>query len=215
MNKVYKALNVFLIAYNFVMLFEILAAVIASRPDFIMRFRLGLNGDRVFIQWMILFLLFLFEYLFFLRKNVSRKTLVLSAIMTVLNFYLSYLFLFIHTPDIFTARDLAFATKRFFTHLPLLYFGEILLGLSFLVIVKLKSKKGFHGAKVNAFISAGRVVFLWLSSMPLLIMEGSGASVDDVNKAAFAIILISAVCFLVSFVLELATDFILCSYHLT
>ena len=60
MNKVYKALNVFLIAYNFVMLFEILAAVIASRPDFIMRFRLGLNGDRVFIQWMILFLLFMF-----------------------------------------------------------------------------------------------------------------------------------------------------------
>ena len=170
MNSFYKVFNLILFIHNLFIIVGILLAVIALRVDF-MLYYLALNGDTVFFQWIVIFILFLIEFLFYLKKIVNRKKLIFSIIVIIVHYYLTYLCMFTHTPDFLTLADLIFSTKRFFLHMPLMYYWFILQGLSYIIVAIIKHKKQLHGFRINASLSIYRVIFLWLSLLPFLLFD--------------------------------------------
>lgn len=162
MNSFYKVFNLILFIHNLFIIVGILLAVIALRVDF-MLYYLAFNGDTVFFQWIIIFILFLIEFLFYLKKIINRKKLIFSIIVIIIHYYLTYLCMFTHTPDFFTLADLIFSTKRFFLHMPLMYYWFILQGLSYIILAKIKNEKQLRGFRINASLSIYRVSFLRLS----------------------------------------------------
>lgn len=158
MNSFYKVFNLILFIHNLFIIVGILLAVIALRVDFMLHY-LALNGDTVFFQWIIIFILFLIEFLFYLKKIINRKKLIFSIIVIIIHYYLTYLCMFTHTPDFFTLADLIFSTKRFFLHMPLMYYWFILQGLSYIVLAKVKNEKQLQGFRINASLSIYRVSF--------------------------------------------------------
>ena len=130
MNSLYKVFNLILFIHNLFIIVGILLAVIALRVNF-MLYYLALNGDTVFFQWIVIFILFLIEFLFYLKKIINRKNLIFSIIVIIIHYYLTYLCMFTHTPDFFTLADLIFSTKRFFSahafNVLLVYFARIII----------------------------------------------------------------------------------------
>lgn len=90
MNSFYKVFNLILFIHNLFIIVGILLAVIALRVDF-MLYYLAFNGDTVFFQWIIIFILFLIEFLFYLKKIINRKKLIFSIIVIIIHYYLTYL----------------------------------------------------------------------------------------------------------------------------
>ena len=90
MNSFYKVFNLILFIHNLFIIVGILLAVIALRVDFMLHY-LALNGDTVFFQWIIIFILFLIEFLFYLKKIINRKKLIFSIIVIIIHYYLTYL----------------------------------------------------------------------------------------------------------------------------
>ena len=206
MNSFYKVFNLILFIHNLFIIVGILLAVIALRVDF-MLYYLALSGDMVFFQWIIIFILFLIEFLFYLKKIINRKKLIFSIIVIIIHYYLTYLCMFTHTSDFFTLADLIFSTKRFFLHMPLMYYWFILQGLSYIILSIVKNKKQLQGFRINASLSIYRVIFLWLSLLPFLLFDKT----NEINLKEFIIgfILVSLIYFIISFIIELSIDFIL------
>ena len=75
MNRFYKFFNLVLFIHNLFIIVEILLTVIASKSDFMMYY-LAPTGCSVFFQWIIIFILFLSEFLFYLKNIVNRKNLI-------------------------------------------------------------------------------------------------------------------------------------------
>lgn len=84
MNSFYKVFNLILFIHNLFIIVGILLAVIALRVDFMLHY-LALNGDTVFFQWIIIFILFLIEFLFYLKKIINRKKLIFSIIVIIVH----------------------------------------------------------------------------------------------------------------------------------
>ena len=85
MNSFYKVFNLILFIHNLFIIVGILLAVIALRVDF-MLYYLAFNGDTVFFQWIIIFILFLIEFLFYLKKIINRKKLIFSIIVIIIHY---------------------------------------------------------------------------------------------------------------------------------
>ena len=206
MNSFYKVFNLILFIHNLFIIVGILLAVIALRVNF-MLYYLALNGDTVFFQWIIIFILFLIEFLFYLKKIINRKNLIFSIIVIIIHYYLTYLCMFTHTPDFFTLADLIFSPNRFFLHMPLMYYWFILQGLSYIILAKVKNEKQLQGFRINASLSIYRVIFLWLSLLPFLLFNKT----NEINLKEFIIgfILVSLIYFIISVIIELSIDFIL------
>ena len=206
MTSFYKGFNLILFIHNLFIIVGILLAVIALRVDF-MLYYLALNGDTVFFQWIVIFILFLIEFLFYLKKIVNRKKLIFSIIVIIFHYYLTYLCMVTYKPDFFTLPDLIFSTKRFFLHMPLMYYWFILQGLSYIIVAIIKHKKQLHGFRINASLSIYRVIFLWLSLLPFLLFNKT----NEINLKEFIIgfILVSLIYFIISVIIELSIDFIL------
>ena len=206
MNRFYKFFNLVLFIHNLFIIVGILLTVIASKSDFMMYY-LALTGCSVFFQWTIIFILFLIEFLFYLKNIVNRKNLIFSIVVIIVHYYLTYLCMFTHTPDFFTLPELIFSTKRFFLHILLMDYWFILQGLSYIIVAIIKHKKQLHGFRINASLSIYRVFFLWLSLLPFLLFDKT--NVIDLNEFIIVFILVSLIYFIISFMIELLIDFIL------
>ncbi|NVP24315.1 hypothetical protein [Treponema phagedenis] len=206
MNRFYKVFNLGLFIYNLFIIGGIALAVSALNVDFMMYY-LALNGDRAFFQWIIIFILFLIEFLFYLKNSINRKNVIFSIIVILIHYYLTYLCMFTHTPDVFTFSDVIFFTKRFFLHMPLMYYWFILQGLSYIIGAVVKNKKQLRGFRINTLFSVYRVIFLWLSLLPLLLFDETNAI--HLKEFIIGFILVPLVYFIISFMIELSMDFIL------
>ena len=206
MNGFYKVFNLILFIHNLFIIVGILLTVIASKSDFMMYY-LALTGCSVLFQWIIIFILFLIEFLFHLKKIINRKKLIFSIIVIIVHYYLTYLCMVTYKPDFFTLTELIFSTKRFFLHILLMDYWFILQGLSYIIVAIKKNKKQLHGFRINASLSIYRVIFLWLSLSPFLLFDKT--NVIDLNEFIIVFILVSLIYFIISVIIELSIDFIL------
>ena len=206
MNSFYKVFNLILFIHNLFIIVGILLAVIALRVDF-MLYYLAFNGDTVFFQWIIIFILFLIEFLFYLKNIINRKNLIFSIVVIIVHYYLTYLCMVTYKPDFFTLAELIFSTKRFFLHILLMDYWFILQGLSYIIVAIIKHKKQLHGFRINASLSIYRVIFLWLGLLPSLLFDKT--NVIDLNEFIIVFILVSLIYFIISVIIELSIDFIL------
>ena len=156
---------------------------------------LELGANSALVQWFILFMLFLLEFILYLHNAIAKKVFVFSIVVMFVDFYLTYICMFTHTPNIFTADDFVITTKRFFFYMPLEYYWAILQGFSYIAVIVLKKRKRINGFQINILISFCRLVVLVLSLLPLLL---------DIKKCFIILI----VYFIVSFAIEAAIDFV-------
>ena len=163
---------------------------------------LALSADSVIIQCGILFILFLLELILCLHNVVTKKVFLFSVLAGFVDFYLKYICMFTHTPDIFTASDFVLSTKRFFFYMPLEYYWAILQVLSYVVSIIIKKRKRISSFRTNILISLFRVILLVLSLLPLFL----NPKVNYINVKECCIAL--AVYFVISFIIESAIDFI-------
>ena len=201
MNKFYKVINIFLALRNLLIAVGIILATVFNKVELMMRY-FALGADSAIIQWCILFILFLLELILYLHKIITKKVFVFSIVAMFANFYLTYICMFTHTPDIFTAKDFIVTTKRFFFYMPLEYYWAILQGISYIVFVIVKERKRINGLQINIAISFFRIIILVLSLLPLLLNPEK----ITINVKQTLIILI--VYFIISFIIETAIDFV-------
>lgn len=193
MNKFYKGINILLTLRNILIAAGIVLAVFSNKVGLMMCLELGANS--ALVQWFILFMLFLLEFILYLHNAIAKKVFVFSIVVMFVDFYLTYICMFTHTPNIFTADDFVITTKCFFFYMPLEYYWAILQGFSYIAVIVLKKRKRINGFQINILISFCRLVVLVLSLLPLLL---------DIKKCFIILI----VYFIVSFAIEAAIDFV-------
>ena len=88
MNKFYKGINILLTLRNILIAAGIILAVFSNKVGLMMCLELGANS--ALVQWFILFMLFLLEFILYLHNAIAKKVFVFSIVVMFVDFYLTY-----------------------------------------------------------------------------------------------------------------------------
>ncbi len=202
MNKSYKIISFLLLCFALLIICGIVLSAFFNRTGLMMNLSLA---DGILVIWFLLFIIILLGLIFYRHKIISLKLFITSMALIFVNYYLTYLCQFIHTPDIFSSDDFIWSTKRFFFHFPKTSICEILQGLSYIISVIVKDKKQLKGLKTNLIISLLRIILLVFTMIPFfmddILIMGSNLI------CSFALILL--IYFVTSCVIEFGIDFVI------
>ena len=113
MNKSYKIISFLLLCFSLLIICGIILSAFFNRTGLMMNLSLA---DGILVMWFLLFIIILLGLIFYRHKIISLKLFITSMVLIFVNYYLTYLCQFIHTPDIFSSDDFIWSTKRFFFH---------------------------------------------------------------------------------------------------
>ena len=211
MNRFYKYIISLLFLADFLIIYGILLSVFFNKTGLIMT--LTFAGYYVLVIWSLLFFISLLGLMFYRHRIIPSKIFIVSIVVIILNYYLTYLCQFTHTPDIFSYDDFVRSTKRFILYFPKEYYWAIFQVISFIVSILVKDKKNLKGLKINLIISFIRSSLLFfciiIYILPML--------KDDFLRRDFDLMYFSIsprfqlflVYFIVSCIIEFGIDFII------
>lgn len=207
MNRFYKYIVSLLFLTDFLIAYGIISSAFFNKIELMMRLRFF--GVVILLLWSLLFIFSLLGVIFYRHKIISFKVFIASIFAIIINYYLTYLCQFTHTPDLFTSDDLIWSTKRFIFYFPKEYYWLILQGISYIISITIKDKKNLKGLKTNLIISLIRFFFLLICFSVYFIPF----FIDDVLRSDFGpiflFILIFSVYFIISCIIEFGIDFVI------
>ena len=202
MNKSYKIISFLLLCFALLIICGIVLSAFFNRTGLMMNLSLA---DGILVIWFLLFIFILLGLIFYRHKIISLKLFITSMVLIFVNYYLTYLCQFIHTPDIFSSDDFIWSTKRFFFHFPKTSICEILQGLSYIISVIVKDKKQLKGLRTNLIISLLRIILFVFTMIPFfmddILIMGSNLI------CSFSLVLL--IYFVISCVIEFGIDFVI------
>lgn len=222
LNNFFKLTNICILLNSLFILTGLLMALLAGRTELIF-YLFMYNIDTVSIQWYIISLLLTIELVYYKKGKIRKSVFITSIIIAVINFYLVYLCMFIHTPNGFDYNDFLYASRRFF-YLPISFFDskEVIINISTAILVqlfclfagfKIKIKKKLKGVKVNILSAGIKTIVLYITfliTILLIITMSLGREVEiDIFNLNISLLFLSLACLPFAFIIEFLMDAII------
>lgn len=168
MNRFYNIITLIIALIDLLIIFAIVSCVVFNKVELMIM--ISVTTNRFLIQWCFLFLIFLVGLIFYRHHTISSKLFGASIFVILINCYLTYLCLFVHSADIFNYDDFIWGSKRFLIHVPKDHYIAILQVISYIVSIIVKDKKNLAGLKTNIIITLIRLGLLALSVVPFVVV---------------------------------------------